>query len=455
MSITLATAVAILIITGLLWLVWQNTSKTKTQLPPTIVTFTGVGGISIAICSVVLSTSYGWSMAEGHPFLPVVFATIFASIAIGEFTSAYWLDHWVKTENAGLFILAAILMAVGIGTSILAGQAMIASEIDQIKAERRRASDEYQAALAERQQAAETARQLSVAEADYHAAVKQLEHSTQQANTIISNTPTAYADCSAFPTLLCSQRGNYRTMTAKLNQQLSPIRDALLSAKDTITRYERYQGAAAHAVSLQSHPLPSAQSAELPHIIWLSAVTGWKPGQIEAWMYITLAIIAECVGLLLLYFYGQGMNASNKRNAVVRKPTGIAGGEQLATAETGAYILSGGLLDVHDDELLLNASDTATLQTAMREAGANTCDELLNALRNKATQSVNNVMRNKTTQRKAVGGVYACEHCGKDYEARSTWQKYCSEQCRLLANGVKDKAKLLRNKRKKHAGGEV
>lgn len=62
-----------------------------------------------------------------------------------------------------------------------------------------------------------------------------------------------------------------------------------------------------------------------------------------------------------------------------------------------------------------------------------------------------NAMRNSTQAdkpKKVVGTTYQCEHCQGDYQAKTTWQRFCSEACRLAANGVTDKAKMLRNKRK-------
>ena len=59
-----------------------------------------------------------------NAFLPVVFAIIFGAISVAEFTAAYWLEHWLNQRNAPMFMVASVLMVIGVFTSILAGQAL-------------------------------------------------------------------------------------------------------------------------------------------------------------------------------------------------------------------------------------------------------------------------------------------------------------------------------------------
>ncbi len=48
-----------------------------------------------------------------------------------------------------------------------------------------------------------------------------------------------------------------------------------------------------------------------------------------------------------------------------------------------------------------------------------------NALRNSYAMSTQCVTSNTKTA--------ACVHCGKQYERRTTWQKYCTELCKIQA----------------------
>ena len=154
----------------------------------------------------------------------------------------------------------------------------------------------------------------------------------------------------------------------------------------------------------------------------------------------------------------------------VREVEVDANGEQHAVLRKNESVLNEGatnFVDTHAEGLIdkLNAAFSSTptqksnepvpatdLDQAPESNSCVTMQEALHNMRNKQptqcvddTQSVNNAMR------KNVGQTYNCQHCGKPYKARTVWQKYCSEACRLAGNGVKDKGQMLRNKRKKQA----
>lgn len=61
----------------------------------------------------------------------------------------------------------------------------------------------------------------------------------------------------------------------------------------------------------------------------------------------------------------------------------------------------------------------------------------------KQTQCVSDdthAMRNTQCVGSENRGV--CAHCGSDYERRVTWQKYCSEPCRVAAYELRTGKKL-------------
>lgn len=42
-----------------------------------------------------------------------------------------------------------------------------------------------------------------------------------------------------------------------------------------------------------------------------------------------------------------------------------------------------------------------------------------------------------------------CQHCGKEFEKRTSWQKFCSENCRLEFHGMnKNDAKRIGAKKR-------
>ena len=65
------------------------------------------------------------------------------------------------------------------------------------------------------------------------------------------------------------------------------------------------------------------------------------------------------------------------------------------------------------------------------------------------TAGANNAMRNtQSVIRNALDKT--CLHCGQEYKARVTWQKFCSEECRLNHHGLTlNEAKKIGGKRKK------
>jgi hypothetical protein len=336
-----------------LWLVWSNL-KGKTlgnDLPRVVVLGTGIAGILLASASLFLSTSFGWNMGGNHAFLPYVFALVFLAISIAEFVSTYWLGHFLQRVNATFFLIACVLMIVGVGTSILAGQALVASQVDQQKQARLYASDAYQSAQQQRENAHNRVAQLAVNEQAYHSAQSEIDTALSNAQSLISGN-SVYSDCSQFPSALCNPIANYFSKTRELNAQLKPLQDSIKSNQAIIAQYQDFIAAKELANELNAEPLPQAvKNANLPHIIWLSDLTGVAPNIIEAKLYVSLAVISEFCALVLLFFYGLAL----RQDSPQYKPAKVTLNEPVPAMRVGGYVHDDGIAELHAGEIVLTA----------------------------------------------------------------------------------------------------
>jgi hypothetical protein len=474
-STTLYTFLAILILGLGLWLVWKKVKSHSTgQMSNTVVVFTGCAGLAIAACSFALSVSYGFTMGSSSSLLSLVFAMIFGAISIAEFVSAYWLERWLSSRNAFLFLIASVLMAVGVMTSIIAGQALIASKIDEVKSQRVMASDAYQAAVAQRNHANARAEQLAISDLEYEQAVQQAQRANQMGKKIIAQANRSYSNCSAWPHELCSQIANYETKTNELNQKLSSHFHQLQQAQLVINRYHQYQAANQRAQELLEIPLPNATQAQLPHVKWLSAVTGVDPDLLEARLYITLAIIAEFVGLMLLFFYGEETrktrpntqeNPFHQSRAAEVSPLP----KELASLNVGGFINSDGIVEVHAGETVLTKELTEKFKDYLStlphssnyskshssnysKFGYQETPNSSNTTPNSGIKTTSNSNSNsgKTTPN-GKGSKAHCAHCGKEFVRVRKGHKYCSKDCSAKAHGFQDNEHAKRQALKKRA----
>ena len=458
-SSTIYTLLALLILSLGLWLIWKQVKSQSTgQMSNTVVVFTGCAGLAIAACSFALSVSYGFTMGSSSQLLSLVFAMIFGAISIAEFVSAYWLERWLSSRNAFLFLVAGVLMAVGVMTSIIAGQALIASKIDEVKSQRVMASDAYQAAVAQRDNAMDLAQQLAVSDSEYQSAVTTAKRAHERGQRIISSSNSSYSDCSAWPRALCSQVGAYKTKTNQLNQQLSAHFNEFQQAQLVIERYNQYQAANQRAKELLENPLPSATQAELPHVKWLSAVTGVDPELLEARLYITLAIIAEFVGLMLLFFYGEetrktSLNPNSKNSSGHFPSFQAAGVSPLPSLSTGGFIHQDGVVEVHAGEVVLTRELSDQFFEYLNGRRKNKTTETLNTTQPRVPSEVDELSRDKTTVVKKTTSrelrVCANPECSVEFVPRQYNHKFCSEECRIKGHGFQSKGEMLKGIKRK------
>ncbi len=92
----------------------------------------------------------------------MLFVSLFTGFCIAEFTASF---HLAKAWNDGCIglVAASVFLLVGGATiSIIAGQALIATKVDEAQSKRLRASEAYQLALNERQAAQAQVKSLAI-----------------------------------------------------------------------------------------------------------------------------------------------------------------------------------------------------------------------------------------------------------------------------------------------------
>jgi hypothetical protein len=344
------TLLFIIFLCGVFFLLWKNHSNDSQELPAPVVTLTGLAGFTIAACSFGLSVSYGLSMDIGAIKW---YAFLFGAVSSLEFLASYFISYYLYNRNALMFGFSVAVITAGIVISIMAGQALIAGKLDEVKAERVQQSDSYQVAMQQRQNAHERMEKLAISDNAYHSAQLEIETALNNAKSLMAdNIHYSWSDCSNFPHSLCSVIGNYKGRTKDLNAQLAPLQQAIQRNQKIVQQYEKYQAAKQLANELKAQPLPTAaNSGDLPHIKWLAISTGIEADLLEARLYIGLAICFELMGLWALYVYGKNNRPNNLRIADVTLNQPIP---QMAV---GGTINSDGLIYAHSGERVLTAEE--------------------------------------------------------------------------------------------------
>ena len=95
-------------------------------------------------------------------FIGVLFVSLFTGFCIAEFTASFHLAKAWNDGRIGLVAASVFLLVGGAVISIIAGQALIATKVDEAQAKRLQASEAYQSALKERQTAQEQVKNLAL-----------------------------------------------------------------------------------------------------------------------------------------------------------------------------------------------------------------------------------------------------------------------------------------------------
>lgn len=279
--------------------------------PPSWIFIIAVGfaAMALSICSVLLSTSFGFQLGTNLA-LQVVFAVMLASIAIAEFFSANVIRNGYQNKKMGSIITGLWCLVGGVGFSIIAGQASIQKSIDEHVSQRRMASDAYQAALKEREIARQKASSLAVSESEYSQASQMLSQLRTQKETFENEPAQNSNDNNAGFTIGSKvigqcDKGKQGFYQRKYCQTYTSYSSQIELLKVTIARWQKYQAALDYANMLESKTLPTAtKEAQLPGIVALSLVLGVAAEKLGATVFLSLAIFCELTAVLLWGLWG-------------------------------------------------------------------------------------------------------------------------------------------------------
>jgi hypothetical protein len=289
----------------------MNTYNSKT-----VPNFTALSAIGLAVCSCGLSVSFGVTL--GHTAsLKLMFGLMLLSLAIAEFVAAHYLANAWHSKQIIKIILAGFLLLGGVVVSVLCGQATLQQSLDAAQQARRLQSDVYQAAVAQRQRAAEKVAALSVDESQALAAKNALTTLETQKQAYLASAATnsqgkgagtiaaRVGDCTGTSYYVRKYCGQIR----RLDSQLS-------DAKLTVDKWHEYQNAKAHLDELQSKPLPTgADRAQLPGISALALILGTEGEQVGAMMFFIFSVFSELAAIILFFFLGS--DSSQQADGIV------------------------------------------------------------------------------------------------------------------------------------------
>lgn len=269
---------------------------------------TALSAMGLALCSCALSISFGVILGHGL-FLKFIFGITLLCVAIAEFVSAFYLakawisGHVVKIGLAGWLLIG------GIAVSVICGQATLQQSLDAAQQERRIQSDVYQAAMAQRESAAEKVASLSIDEAQALAATSALTTLVTKKEDYLASRATnmggknagtigaRVGDCAGTGYYARKYCGKVRSFDQQMNE-----------SKAIVAKWNEYQSAKAHLASLESKPLPiGAKESQLPGISALALVLKADGEEVGAVIFLSLAIFTETSAIILFFFLGSSV----------------------------------------------------------------------------------------------------------------------------------------------------
>jgi hypothetical protein len=278
----------------------MNTYNSKT-----VPNFTGLSAIGLAVCSCGLSVSFGVTLGHTMP-LKLTFGLMLLSLAVAEFVAAHYLANAWHSKQIIKIVLAGFMMLGGIVVSVLCGQATLQQSLDAAQQARRLQSDVYQAAVTQRQIAAEKVAALSIDETQAVAAQKALTALEAEKQAYLASPATnsqgkgagtiaaRVGDCTGTSYYVRKYCGQIRSLDSQLSE-----------AKRTVDKWHEYKNAKAHLDDLQSKPLPTgADRAQLPGISAIALILETDGEQVGAMMFFIFSVFAELVAIILFFFLG-------------------------------------------------------------------------------------------------------------------------------------------------------
>jgi hypothetical protein len=266
---------------------------------------TALSGMGLAVCSGGLSVSFGITLGHGI-VLKFMFALMLLSLAVAEFIAAFYLAKAWHSRQIIKILLAGYLLLGGITISVICGQATLQHSLDAAQQTRRLQSDTYQAAVAQRKQAASKVAALSIDENQAVAARKALSALETEKQAYLAKSATnsrgqgagtigaRVGDCTGTSYYVNKYCGKLRTLDSQHR-----------SAKLTVDKWNQYQNAKAHLEELESKPLPTgAKDDQLPGIAAIALMLETDGEHVGAVIFFFFAVFAEIAGIILFFFYG-------------------------------------------------------------------------------------------------------------------------------------------------------
>jgi hypothetical protein len=295
----------------------------NTENPKIVYNLTALSALVLAVCSGGLSISFGLTLAESAP-LKLVFGFMLLGLAVAEFVAAYYLAKAWQSGRVIKIVLAIYLMLGGLAVSVLCGQATLQQSLDTAQQTRRLQSDVYQAAVAQRQKAAEKVAALSIDETQALAAQNALTTQMAEKQAYLASSATnsrgqsagtigvRVGDCLGTSYYIKKYCGKIRTLDSQIRE-----------AKATVDKWNAYKNAKAFSDDLESKPLPNAvKEAELPGISALALILESDGESVGAILFFLLAVFVETAAIILFVFLGTEFGAK-KAEGVSATPSYI------------------------------------------------------------------------------------------------------------------------------------
>jgi hypothetical protein len=302
----------------------MNTSNSEIIVP----NLTVLSGMGLAVCSGGLSVSFGLTLGDGL-VLKLMFALMLLSLAVAEFIAAFYLAKAWHSRQVIKMLLAGYLLLGGITISVICGQATLQHSLDAAQQTRRLQSDTYQAAVAQRKQAAEKVAALSIDETQAVAAKQALTALSAEKQAYLAKPATNSRGQNAGT--IGVRVGDCTGTSFYVNKYCGKIRTLDLqhrSAKLTVDKWNKYQNAKAHLDELESKPLPTgAKDALLPGIAAIALMLETDGEQVGAMIFFLFAVFTEIAAIILFFFYGS--ESAAKAEGVSATPSLIIQQPQL------------------------------------------------------------------------------------------------------------------------------
>jgi hypothetical protein len=318
------TILVVLAITLLIWLAitWLRKPKGAAKLlSQSQENLTGLGAFMMALCSIGLSIGFSLSLATSI-FIGILFVSLFTGFCIAEFTASFHLAKAWTDGRLGRVVAAIFLLVGGATISIIAGQALIATKVDEAQSRRLQASEAYQLALNERQAAQQQVKNLAIDGSIVTQAKQKLAQFETHLAELTTEKDQAIQTRNACPPnylTKCIKPANQAI--ADLNSKIEVLKSSMSKEQTLINQFDRYQSAKSYSDNLSNQSLPPnvINDSTLPGIKALSIVLNIPTEVVGAHVFLFLAVFGELGGIILFYLWG----ASRLERAILMAPGGI------------------------------------------------------------------------------------------------------------------------------------